>query len=40
MLRTKFQASEETGSGEDFLKFFLCISILQTQNPLRGHFGL
>ena len=35
ILYTKFQASEPSGSEtEDFFHTFLCISMLQTQEPL------
>ena len=41
MIHTQFQASKPSGSEEeDFLIFFLCISMVQTQDPLaRGHLG-
>ena len=36
MLPTKFQASEPSGSGEDdFLIFFLCISMIEPRTPWR-----
>ena len=42
MLHTKFKAPGPSGSeGEDFFKYFLCISMAQTQDPLAwGHFIL
>ena len=41
MQHTKFQASEPSGSEEeDFLIFFLCISMIRTKEPLaQGHLG-
>ena len=43
MLHTKFQASEPSGSEEkDVLKnIFLCISMLETQDPLvQSHYAM
>ena len=33
LIGPKFHASEPSGSEEDFLIFFLCISMVQAQNP-------
>ena len=35
MQYTKFQAPEKSGSEEDFLNVFLCISVIQTKDPTR-----
>ena len=38
MLHIKFQASEPSGSDEEFKYFFLCISMVRTLDPLaRDH---
>ena len=40
MSDTKFQASGPSGSEEEDFLIFLCISMVQIQDPLgQGHFG-